>query len=147
MDIYKAREEHVPAISMLEEVCFSEPWPMGMIGRLLNQFTIAMDGETLVGYAALASVLDEGSLDSIAVLPEYRRQGIADSLLSEVLRQAEEQELSFVTLEVRESNEAAVSLYRKHGFEEVGRRRDYYEKPREDAILMTLVLENADTIR
>ena len=146
MDILKAREEHVPGISMLEETCFSEPWPMDMIGRLLDQFTVAMEGDLIVGYAALSTVLDEGNLDSIAVLPEYRRKGVAEALLDEILRQAKEQELAFVTLEVREGNAAAIALYSKKGFREVGRRKNYYEKPREDAILMTLVFDNADTI-
>ena len=88
----------------------------------------------------LSSVLDEGSLDNIAVAPDRRRQGIADALLTAVEARARAMELRFITLEVRASNGPAAALYAKHGFVPVGRRTNYYEKPREDAILMTLVL-------
>ncbi len=104
---------------------------------MLDRFSVAVEDGAVAGYAVLSSVLDEGSLDNIAVSPAYRRRGIADALLGDILRQAREQALASVTLEVRASNAPAIALYRKHGFAEVGRRRNYYEKPREDAILMT----------
>jgi ribosomal-protein-alanine N-acetyltransferase len=86
-------------------------------------------------------VLDEGSLDNIAVDPAYRRQGVAQALLEALIAQGQAQRLSFITLEVREHNAPAIGLYEKNGFQVVGRRKNYYEKPREDAILMTLTLE------
>lgn len=136
----KARPEHVPAIAALERACFSDPWPADMIARLLDRFTVAVEGTEVVGHAVLSSVLDEGSLDDIAVSPACRRRGIADALLADTARRARERGLAFLTLEVRAGNGPALALYRKHGFAEVGRRKNYYEKPREDAILMTLVL-------
>ena len=88
----------------------------------------------------LSSVLDEGSLDNIAVSLDHRRHGVADALMDAAGAWGRARELSFITLEVRASNGPAIALYDKHGFVTVGRRTNYYEKPREDAILMTLVL-------
>lgn len=99
---------------------------------------IVAEGEdgSVLGYAGLHVILDEGYIDNVAVRPDCRRQGIADRLLDVFCRFGEEK-LAFLTLEVRPSNEAAVALYRKHGFQEAGRRRDYYEAPKEDALLLT----------
>ena len=92
-------------------------------------------GEVL-GYAGLHVVLDEGYIDNVAVRPSCRRQGIADRLL-DVFCRFGQAKLAFLTLEVRPSNTAAVALYEKHGFQEAGRRKDYYENPKEDALLLT----------
>lgn len=141
MEILKARPEHIPAIAALERVCFpAEPWPEDMIGRMADNFTVAAEEGAVLGYLALSSVLDEGNIDNVAVAPEYRRRGIADALLIDVIRRARERGLSFLTLEVRAGNDPAIRLYEKYGFQPVGRRKNYYEKPREDAIIMTLVL-------
>ena len=86
----------------------------------------------------LSTVLDEGNLDNIAVAPAYRRQGVADALLSVVTGFGREH-LSRLMLEVRASNAPAIALYEKYGFAAVGRRKNYYDAPREDAVLMTLV--------
>ena len=82
-------------------------------------------------------LLDEGYITNVAVRPECRRQGIAGKLLDVFLNFAQGNRLAFLTLEVRASNEAAIILYGRHGFRGVGRRRNYYEHPREDAIIMT----------
>ena len=141
MIIRKATNEDIPAIAALEAVCFPEdPWPERFFALGMNGLTVAEEEGAIVGYAALSSVLDEGSLDNIAVAPQRRRQGVADGLLAAIEAMGRDRELSFITLEVRASNEAAIALYEKHGFAPVGRRTNYYEKPREDAILMTLVL-------
>lgn len=94
----------------------------------------------VVGYVGLMYVLDEGYISNVAVHPDYRRRGIAQALVRALAKRAEAKFLSFVTLEVRESNEGARALYEKCGFKIVGRRKNYYEKPTEDAILMTLHL-------
>lgn len=96
----------------------------------------AEDG-TILGYAGLTVVLDEGYINNIAVREEYRKQGIASALLDVFVRFAQAHQLAFLTLEVRASNSAAIALYQKHGFERVGERKNYYEAPKEDAILMT----------
>ena len=141
LTIRPARPEDIPAIAALEEICFpADPWPAEIIARLQERFIVAMQGDALVGYAALSSILDEGNLDNIAAAPDHRRQGIGEALLNEIIRLARERQLALLYLEVRAGNDAAIALYKKHGFQDVGRRKNYYEKPREDAILMTLVL-------
>ena len=140
MTIRNATTEDIPAIAALERSCFSDPWPEDFIARRLDKILAAGEDGVFLGYAALSSVLDEGSLDSIAVAPQYRRRGTADALLDAMVRRGREKELAFITLEVRAGNAAAIALYEKHGFAPVGRRTNYYERPREDAILMTLVL-------
>jgi ribosomal-protein-alanine N-acetyltransferase len=91
----------------------------------------------VLGYAGLETVLDEGYITNIAVRPDARRQGVASALLGVFLRFSGAHKLSFLTLEVRESNAAAIALYAGHGFSAVGRRKNYYDDPREDAVLMT----------
>ena len=135
---------NVPDVAAIERECFSAPWSEDMLlEELYNDsasYILAVDGGTVLGYAGLQVVLDEGYITNIAVKGLYRRQGVADALLGAFLRFGREH-LAFLTLEVRASNDKAVALYRKHGFEEVGRRRDYYQDPKEDAILMTLQFE------
>ena len=108
-------------------------------------FLAAVDGETVAGYVGLMYVIDEGYIANVAVTSDYRRQHIADLLIAELVRRGQELHLAFLTLEVRASNEPAQALYRKHGFEVVGLRKRYYEKPREDALLMTLYLKEERT--
>ena len=132
---------HIEQIAALERECFSAPWSEAMLTEVLfdsqASFIVAEseDGGVL-GYAGLQVVLDEGYIDNIAVEPNARRHGVADELL-DVFCRFGEANLAFLTLEVRASNEPAIALYRKHGFEEAGRRKNYYTKPTEDAVIMT----------
>ena len=97
-------------------------------------------------FADFLHVLDEGDIGNVAVAPEHRRQGIADALLDALCARAAALDLAFLTLEVRASNAPAIALYRKHGFQTVGQRRNYYQKPDEDALLMTWFRREAETI-
>ena len=132
---------HLSGVAELERLCFTTPWTEAMLEEELYNDTASFivaqgpDGEVL-GYAGLHVVLDEGYIDNVAVRPAFRRQGIADRLL-DVFCRFGQAHLAFLTLEVRPSNTAAVALYRKHGFREAGRRKDYYADPREDALLLT----------
>ncbi len=143
-ELINATERWLPAIAALERQCFSDPWNEEMLRPELpddsHEFLLAVEGEELLGYVGLMTVLDEGYLSNIAVSPEHRRQGIAEALLKALLMRARARKLAFVTLEVRAGNTPAQTLYRKLGFTEVGVRRDYYEHPREDAVLMTLFI-------
>ena len=140
---------HIDAIEAMEKQCFSAPWTREMLIKQLPDdmhiFLAAVDdnGEA-VGYVGLMNVLDEGYISNVAVSPEMRRQGIGDMLIDELILRARAKKLSFVTLEVRESNLAAQMLYKKHGFAEVGRRRNYYVRPTEDAILMTRFIDEEE---
>ena len=143
-ELINATERWLPAIAALERQCFSDPWSVEMLRPELpddsHEFLLAVEGEELLGYVGLMTVLDEGYLSNIAVSPEHRRQGIAEALLKALLMRARARKLAFVTLEVRAGNTPAQTLYRKLGFTEVGVRRGYYEHPREDAVLMTLFI-------
>ncbi len=141
MTIVPMDRSHLKGVAELERLCFSTPWNEAMLEEELYNDTASFlvaegpDG-TVVGYAGLHVILDEGYIDNVAVRPDQRRQGIADRLL-EVFCRFGAAHLRFLTLEVRPSNTAAVALYEKHGFREAGRRRDYYDAPREDALLLT----------
>ena len=138
--------ETIPSIAEIEKMCFSQPWSEAALHEELFNDTacfiaaVTEDGQ-VAGYAGLHCVLDEGYIANVAVRPEYRRQGVAGELLKAFLRFGQAN-LAFLTLEVRASNEAAIALYAKYGFREVGRRKNYYDAPREDAILMTLEFEH-----
>ena len=139
-------ETLVPRIAELERACFSRPWTEAMLAEELNNplasFIVAVgDNGQVLGYAGLTVVAGEGYIDNIAVREEYRRQGIAQGMLDVFLRFAAAHQLRFLTLEVRASNDPAKRLYMKHGFSQEGRRRDYYDDPKEDAIIMTRFFE------
>ena len=138
--------ELIPQIAALERACFAHPWTEEMLQReLWNEAAVIIvalreDGVVL-GYAGLQTVLDEGYINNVAVAANVRRQGIADELIAAFVRFGQAK-LAFLTLEVRASNAPAIALYMKHGFAQVGRRRGYYDDPKEDAILMTLEFEH-----
>lgn len=100
-------------------------------------FLVAKRGESVIGYISIAIVLDEASINTIAVKKESRRQGAAQLLINEAAKKLSER-CEFLTLEVRKSNTAAISLYKKLGFEIVGERPRFYRDPDEDALLMTM---------
>ena len=144
--IVDTRHEHIDDILLIEQQCFSLPWTRDQLMAQLSEYMhifLAAEDESgrAVGYVGLMYVLDEGYISNVAVSPEHRRLGIADSLISALVEKANKKELSFVTLEVRKSNVPAIELYRKNGFSEVGLRKNYYAKPTEDAILMTRFLK------
>ena len=141
-EIADVRLEHIDEIELLEKQCFSVPWSrQALISQLPDDmhFFIAAfnDSGRVLGYVGMMYVLDEGYISNVAVSPECRRLGIADKLIESLIKRANEKNLSFVTLEVRESNLPAIELYRKNGFSDVGMRKNYYNKPTENAILMT----------
>lgn len=139
--IRQAGPDDALRLAQMEQICFPEdPWPQNVLLSLASRFLLAQGGEAAVGYALLTKVLDEGSLDNLAVLPEYRGRGVGKALMDAVLADARQSGLRFLTLEVRESNAAAISLYRQVGFSPVGRRKNYYQKQHEDAIVMKLFL-------
>ena len=141
VQILDAQPHHLPQIEELEQQCFSIPWTWDQLMSQLpddcHEFLAAEQEGKVLGYVGMMTVLDEGYISNVAVDPAFRRQGIADRLITELLDRAQIRELSFVTLEVREHNEPAIALYRKHGFAPVGLRKNYYEHPVENALLMT----------
>lgn len=142
--ITDAREELLPQIQRIEQQSFSVPWTEQMLRMQLEPdshvFLTAETEDGVVGYVGMMYVLDEGYITNVAVRQDCRRRGIADALLAELERRARALMLRFLTLEVRESNAPAAALYAKHDYRVAGRRKNYYEKPTEDALLMTLTL-------
>ena len=135
--------DHLDDIARLEQICFSRPWSRRMLAEELeNQcaaFLVAVEPETdkVIGYAGLLVMADEGYITNVAVFPEYRRRGVAEQIIRVFCDFAQGNHLAFLTLEVRPSNAPAISLYNSFGFEEVGRRKNYYDLPREDALILT----------
>ena len=135
--------EHLDRLEQLERMCFSRPWSKKMLAEELDNqcaaFLVALEPETdkVIGYAGLLVAADEGYITNVAVDPSHRRQGVAAQLLQVFDNFAKGNRLAFLTLEVRPSNAAAIALYRGFGFREVGRRRNYYDLPKEDALILT----------
>lgn len=129
---------HLEALLEIARASFPDPWSEEIFRQTLCSCTsrifCAVDGQTVCGYAAVSRAGDAMNLDDIAITPTYRRQGIGTLLLDYVHEQFPELEL---WLEVRESNRAAIALYEKQGFRQVGFRKRYYRNPDEGAVLMT----------
>ena len=128
-------------IEALERACFSVPWTREQLTAQLpdarHVFLAAVRGGDVLGYIGMLHVLDEGYVSNVAVAPDARRQGVGAALVAALIELAEALRLAFVTLEARASNDAAIRLYERFGFQPVGRRKHYYAKPDEDAVLMT----------
>ena len=137
----RMRPEHLDAIAALETRCFSDPWSRSAIEpeleNPLSLWLCAVDGDTLAGYVGSQSVLGEADMMNLAVAPEYRRRGIGRALVTELCdRLIREKQVHVLPLEVRDSNEAAIALYMSLGFCQVGLRKNYYLRPREDARIL-----------
>ena len=131
---------HIKAIAKLEKVCFSTPWSEETIKSAHEtgtKFFVAISNNAVLGYVGLSAILDEGYITNVAVFPEYRNMGIATALLQNLFDYAKENRLAFISLEVRESNEKAISLYQRLGFKTEGKRKNFYACPKEDALIMT----------
>ena len=142
--ITDAREELLPQIQQIEQQSFSVPWTDAMLRMQLQPdshvfLTAEADG-AVVGYVGMLYVLDEGYISNVAVRPDHRRRGVAEALLAALEARGRALMLSFLTLEVRAGNAPAIALYEKRGYRIAGRRKNYYEKPTEDALIMTLTL-------
>lgn len=140
MIIRQMKLEDVPAIAELEKVCFSDPWSeksiASEIDNRLSYWLVAEDHGEIAGYVGSQSVLDSADMMNLAVKPEYRRQGIGEMLIHELIDQLRIKGIIALLLEVRVSNTPAIVLYEKIGFRQVGRRPHYYHDPREDALIL-----------
>lgn len=145
IEIRKANENDIPKIARLEEECFSAPWSEKAVLETMQReesiFLVAIKDGVVAGYIGSYFCHPEGYITNVAVSSDFRRQGIGRSLIEKLIRCGEERELSFWTLEVRESNAAAISLYASLGFENVGRRPRFYTNPEEAAELMTYYID------
>ncbi len=146
--IVPMQEEHLAGLAEIERACFHAPWSENALREELGKgiFRVALDEQGApIGYVGCQTVLDEGYITNVAVLPAHRRCGVAWQLLQQLAQGAREQALSFVTLEVRASNAPAIALYTKAGYVPVGQRKNFYRVPTEDAVLMTWQTTSVDT--
>lgn len=141
IEIQIAKKEDAFAMAELEKMCFSSPWSEKAILDTMqgenSLFLVAKADEKICGYIGSYSALDEGYITNVAVNPDFRRRGVGKALVGELIRLGKEKQLSFLTLEVRESNGGAIALYTLLGFENVGKRPGFYSAPTEAACLMT----------
>ncbi|MGI6167659.1 MAG: ribosomal protein S18-alanine N-acetyltransferase [Eubacteriales bacterium] len=139
MEIVRFGLEHIQQAAQIETLCFSDPWSNAglefLTGEMAVSFACMVDGR-LAAYAGMLCVLDEGQILNVATHPNYRRRGYARALLGALIGYADSHGIVTLSLEVRESNTPAISLYRSAGFVTVGYRPRYYHKPVEAAVIM-----------
>lgn len=139
--VEKMNESHLDDVAEIENACFSHPWRRKDLEAQLSldtsHFIVAAVNGRAVGYMGLQIFSGEGYVTNVAVLPEYRRRGIAETLIAAQMKN----DMRFISLEVRKSNAAAIALYEKSGFENVGIRPKFYTDPTEDAVIMTKYFE------
>ena len=139
-------ERDLDAIMVLEERCFTLSWSREAFYNELNQnrfatYLVLEEEGQIIGYCGAWLVVDEAHITNIAILPEFRGRGLGEALLSKMIEQCKEQNIERMTLEVRETNTVAQSLYTKLGFQKGAIRRNYYSDNQEDAIVMWVNIE------
>jgi [ribosomal protein S18]-alanine N-acetyltransferase len=136
----------VPSVVAIEQESYSVPWSestfRGLLRRRDADMIVAEAGARVIGYAIFWTVLDQSELGNVAVTRDWRQRGIGERLVAEVIRRAERRGVREVFLEVRPSNERARRLYERFGFSQVGRRRNYYQEPVEDALVLRRPMRN-----
>lgn len=138
--IERMREAHVPQVAALEQVCFHDPWSENSIRAELDNelsfWLVALDKDTVAGYVGSQTVLEESDMMNVAVAPDYRRQGVGELLIRNLMSCLRESGSHCLSLEVRESNFSAINLYKKLSFVQVGKRPGYYRNPKEAALIL-----------
>lgn len=140
VDFRPFEESDADAVAKIESDCFSSPWSSNAIlesHRANASFFVAENLQRIVGYGGVQISADEAYVTNIAVVREYRGMSIGERLTEELIEHAKNSGARFISLEVRKSNNAAISLYNKLGFENKGVRKGFYDFPKEDAIIMT----------
>ena len=139
-EIINMKSEHIHRIADLEKECFSSPWSEKALADELeneNSHFIVAVSDDIMGYIGVQEICGEAYITNIAVFVEYRNQGIGRNLLKKAVDGAKSRNCEFITLEVRESNESAISLYKSEGFEVAGVRKNFYTDPTENGIIYT----------
>lgn len=142
MNITPMTKEDVEEVYEIECSIFSRAWSKaGFLDALLNEknyYLVVKEGESVIAYCGLTGILDEGYITNVAVKSEYQGRGIGKEMLISLLNLGREKGLKAFTLEVRTSNEKAIKLYQGLGFLDMGVRKNFYEAPQEDALIMWL---------
>lgn len=140
VQIRRMSREDVVAVVPIEAECFSVPWSENAFYDALNQkdayYYVAIAQEEIVGYCGAYGIIDEGDVNQVAVRSNFRKQGIARQLVTTMIQEMEKDGFVSMTLEVRAGNTPAIALYQSLGFVSEGLRKNFYEKPTEDALIM-----------
>ena len=140
ISVVRMTGEHLEAVAAIEAECFAEPWSEKSLELLLGDsgvaFVVLKDG-LAVAYAGMMTVLDEGQITNVAVSGKFRRLGYGKLVVDALINYANERDFYNISLEVRESNFAAISLYENCGFEKCGIRKSFYRFPSENAVIMS----------
>ena len=147
-EILSAVQEDVDQITEMEQSIFSVPWSRNLIEQEILEeaavFLAAKAGDRVLGYVGGRQIIDEFYINNIAVLPEFRGYGIGRALMERIISVAREGKSAFITLEVRVSNRAARCLYESLGFRALGERKDFYQRPLENAVIYTLYFDPSE---
>ncbi len=140
--VRKIEQKDVESVVALERDTFTDPWSENAIGDTAHQnhayILVAVQDDEFLGYCIAYRILDETEIARIAVKDSCRRQGVGRCLLDAVLEDCLAHGVRRILLDVRESNETARTFYENYGFHEDGVRRNYYERPKENAVLMSM---------
>lgn len=138
------KKEDAPELYKLDKKCFAIPWSEKSFKEEfeneLAYYFVMTDDDCIIGYVGIWNIVGEGHITNIAVHPRYRGRGLSKRLMNALFSFSQENNLSCLTLEVRESNRTARNLYLEYGFKERGRRKRYYSDTNEDAVIMTAEL-------
>lgn len=140
IEIVEINQDLIPPAAALEKMCFFMPWSENSFASAMSantRFFAALLDDKLIAYCGMQIIDYEGFVTNIAVHPDYRRKGIGRKLLKHLIGFAQNNNIASISLEVRQSNTAAIKLYESEGFECVGRRKNFYEKPTEDGMIFT----------
>lgn len=140
VEIHRADETCISEIFELERLCFASPWPPEVLYEDIciskHHYFVIKENDKIVGYAGMWLILDEAHINNICVHPDYRCRGYGKMLVHHLIKEAYRNDADSITLEVRISNDTAISLYKSYGFEIEGIRKGYYQDNHEDAIIM-----------
>ena len=139
IEIRRFKSEDIVSVAEIERLCFDEPWSEKSLELLLDEknagFVAVIDGH-VAAYGGIVTVLDEGQITNIATHPAYRRRGLAKGIMDAIDAFSCERKIIYLSLEVREQNTAARSLYELCGWHNAGIRKNFYSKPRDNAVIM-----------
>ena len=140
MNITEMNASHVPQVAQLEQLCFADPWSEKSVASELDNiwalWLVAVEDDRVIGYIGSQTSIDETDVMNVAVHPDCRRRGIAETLIVNLVDELKKKGSHALMLEVRASNAPAIALYEKLGFLQVGCRKNYYRNPKEDALIL-----------
>ncbi len=137
----KMEEQDIPAVVEIEKQLFARPWSKQAFLQALEQdtlYVVVLERDVVVGYCGMYCSFEEGEITNVAIAPERQNQGIGHKMLEYLLEQAYQKGISYIVLEVRISNINAIHLYESMGFQNRGIRKNFYEMPKEDGMIMVL---------